>query len=45
MPFLEVHGLTKRFQNVLALQAVDDQLGLQVVPPDTSLLRGVERAR
>jgi hypothetical protein len=49
LPAAKAVGLLTRRQwragDVAALQAVADQLGLQVVPPDTSLLRGVERAR
>jgi hypothetical protein len=49
LPAAEAVGLLTRRQwragDVTALQAVADRLGLQVVPPDTSLLRGVERIR
>ena len=49
LPAAEAVGLLARRQwragDVAALRAVADRLGLQVVPPDTSLLRGVERAR
>ena len=42
LPAAEAVGLLTRRQwragNVAALQAVADRLGLQVVPPDTSLL-------
>jgi hypothetical protein len=44
LPAAEAVGLLTRKQwragDVAALQAVADRLGLQVVPPDTSLLRG-----
>jgi len=44
LPVVEAVGLLTRRQwragDVAALQAVADRLGLQVVPPDTSLLRG-----
>ena len=43
LPAAEAVGLLTRRQwragDVAALQAVADRLGLQVVPPDTSLLR------
>jgi len=45
----EAVGLLTRRQwragDVAALQAVAVRLGLEVVPPDTGLLRGQERAR
>ena len=44
LPVAEAVSLLTRRQwragDVAALQAVADRLGLQVVPPDTSLLRG-----
>ena len=44
LPAAEAVGLLTRRPwragDVAALQAVADRLGLQVVPPDTSLLRG-----
>ncbi|MFC7478119.1 hypothetical protein ACFQS7_27485 [Dankookia sp. GCM10030260] len=44
LPAAEAVGLLTRRQwragDVAALRAVADRLGLQVVPPDTSLLRG-----
>ena len=46
LPAAEVVGLLTRRQwragDVVALQALADRLGLEVVPPDTSLLRGME---
>jgi hypothetical protein len=43
LPVVEAVSLLTRRQwragDVVALQAVADRLGLQVVPPDTSLLR------
>ena len=44
LPVAEAVGLLPRKQwragDVAALQALADRLGLQVVPPDASLLRG-----
>ena len=44
LPAAEALGLLTRRQwragDIAALQAVADRLGLEVVPPDTNLLRG-----